>query len=77
MRCIKSIIDAYLFEKDYALVIMLLDDVNKIKSRIQNTQSIVISSVSNVEAKMSMLYMQERKCICLFENVCVDNDKND
>jgi len=67
--------------KDYTLVIILLDNVNKIRLRIQNTQSIVISSASNIEAKMLMLCMQERKSItCIyisFENVCNNSNKND
>jgi len=62
-------------------MIMLLDNVDKIESRIQNTQSIVISSVNNVEAKTLVLYMQERESITrifiFFENACDDNDEND
>jgi len=59
---------------------MLLDSVDKIELRIQNTQFIVISSVNNVKAKTLMLYMQERKYIYFmsisFENV-YDSDRRD
>jgi len=40
---------------------MLLDDVDEIESRIQNTQFIVILSVNNVEAKTSVSCMQNKK----------------